>query len=128
MDLYSENILYHYKEPHNKGALENASVAVQDSNPLCGDELKIYLKIDDTGKIADVGFTGKGCAISQASMSMLTDELLGKNIGEAEKIDNQKIFQMVGVPLTASRVKCALLGLVAMKKALIIYKNAQEKN
>lgn len=127
MDLYSENILYHYKEPHHKGALEAATVSVQDANPLCGDELKIFLKID-SGKISDVGFTGKGCAISQASMSMLTDELVGLNVTDAEKIDNEKIFEMVGVPLTTARVKCALLGLVAMKKALIIYKNAKEKN
>jgi len=78
-DIYREIILDHYRNPRNKGKLENADVTVHDSNPLCGDEIDIHIKVDE-GVISDVKFEGKGCAISQASASMLTELVMGKNL------------------------------------------------
>lgn len=124
MDLYAENILDHYKNPHHKGKLINPTTAAEDSNPLCGDELKIELAIQDN-KVTQVAFNGKGCAISQASASMLTDELIGKTPEEIAAISNETIYEMLGVPLTPARVKCALLSLVVVKKALLFNKFSQ---
>lgn len=122
MDLYAENILDHYRNPHNKGKLENATVSFADSNPLCGDKIEIGVRINDKGIIEDIGFTGEGCAISQASTSMLTDEVIGKSVDAVNGITNEKIYELLGVPLTTNRVKCALLSLVALKKALALTK------
>ena len=122
MDLYAENILDHYKNPHNKGKLENASASFADSNPLCGDKIEIGIRVDENGVIEDVGFTGEGCAISQASASLLTDEILGKTVAEVKALPNEKVYELLGVPLTTNRVKCALLSLVALKKALALTK------
>lgn len=122
MDLYAENILDHYKNPHNKGKLENASASFADSNPLCGDKIEIGVRVNEKGVIEDVGFTGEGCAISQASASLLTDEILGKTVAEVKALPNEKVYELLGVPLTTNRVKCALLSLVALKKALALTK------
>lgn len=122
MDLYAENILDHYKNPHNKGKLENASASFADSNPLCGDKIEIGIRVNENGVIEDVGFTGEGCAISQASASLLTDEILGKTVAEVKALPNEKVYELLGVPLTTNRVKCALLSLVALKKALALTK------
>ena len=122
MDLYAENILDHYKNPHNKGKLENASASFADSNPLCGDKIVIGIRVNENGVIEDVGFTGEGCAISQASASLLTDEILGKTVAEVKALPNEKVYELLGVPLTTNRVKCALLSLVALKKALALTK------
>jgi len=121
MDLYAENILDHYRSPHNKGKLENATVSFADTNPLCGDKIEMSLRITN-GLIEDVGFEGVGCAISQASASMLTDEINGKTVDDANAITNEKVYEMLGVPLTTNRVKCALLSLVTLKKALALTK------
>ena len=121
MDLYGEIILDHYRNPHHCGKLEQPSCSARDSNPLCGDMLEFELRLDREGHIADVGFTAKGCAISQASASMLTDELLGKTLEEVKNITNEDMFRMLGVPLTSARVKCALLSLVTVKKALTLH-------
>lgn len=121
MDLYSENILHHYKNPQNKGRIKSATISAEDVNPLCGDKIRIDLKIVDD-KIAEISFDGEGCAISQASASMLTEEVVGKSLREGIEIGNQQIYDMLGVPLTSARVKCALLALVVLKKALTLYK------
>lgn len=122
MDLYAENILDHYRNPHNKGKLENATVSFADSNPLCGDKIEMSVRISDVGVVEDIGFMGEGCAISQASASMLTDEVVGKSVDEVNAMTNEKIYEMLGVPLTTNRVKCALLSLVTLKKALALTK------
>ncbi len=122
MDLYGEIILDHYQNPHHHGRLERATLSGRDSNPLCGDQIQLDLQTDQEGIIIDVGFTGQGCAISQASASMLTDELLGKNLFEAIQISNEDIYRMLGVPLTSARVKCALLSLITLKKTITIDK------
>ena len=113
-DLYKEVILDHYQHPHNHGTLPDATNSFEDSNPLCGDRIRMELKIQD-GVVADVKFTGKGCAISQASASMLTDEIKGKTLDEIKNIDKQTVLDMLGIPLGPSRVKCALLPLKVMK-------------
>lgn len=128
MELYAEIILDHYQNPHHFGTLSNATFSAEDANPLCGDKLKMDFVIDENGKISDVAFSGEGCAISRASASMLTDELIGKSLEEAGKITSENIFEMIQVPLTPARVKCALLGLAVLKKALLEFKISNSKN
>ena len=117
MDLYAEIILDHYRNPHHYGKLEKSTFSAKDSNPLCGDSIQMDLLVDTDGSIKDVGFVGKGCAISQASASMLTDELINKSLPEAVQMTNEDMYNLVGVPLTPARVKCALLSLYVLKKA-----------
>jgi len=117
-EMYQEQILDHYKHPRNRGEMPDADLQARDYNPLCGDDLTIYLKTDEKGTITDVKFTGQGCAISQSSASMLTMMLKGKNISEAKGIDPDRIVKMLGIPLSAVRLKCALLSLQVLKKAL----------
>ncbi len=115
--LYKEHILDHYKNPRNFGLLKSFDKEFSDSNPICGDEVKVQVKLNGN-KISLIGFTGKGCAISQASTSMLTEIVVGKTIEDVKKMTNDDILKLIAVPVTASRVKCALLGFVALKKAL----------
>jgi len=115
--LYKEHILDHYKNPRNFGLLKEFDKEFSDSNPLCGDEIKIQVKLSGN-KIGAIGFTGRGCAISQASTSMLTEMVVGKTIEDVKKMTNDDVIKLLGVQVTASRIKCALLGWVALKKAL----------
>ncbi|MDQ3239202.1 MAG: iron-sulfur cluster assembly scaffold protein [bacterium] len=117
MNLYQDEILDHYKNPHNKKRLESPSKSCELSNPLCGDRLGLEVVIRD-GVIVEVGYWGDGCAISQASMSMLTQELVGLKINESQKIDEKYILELIGVPISASRQKCALLSLSIFKKLI----------
>src|SRR5919202_6916014 len=107
-NIYRELILDHSQHPHNHGTLEHPDISYKDTNPLCGDEIRIDMKVDD-GIVSDVKFTGKGCAISQASASMLTDEIKGKSLDEIKKLDKQTIYDLLGIALGPSRVKCAML-------------------
>ncbi len=113
-DLYRELILDHYQHPHNHGEIPDADIMYEDSNPLCGDRIRIYIKTKDN-IVTDVKFNGKGCAVSQASASMLTDELMGKSLDEIKKLDKQFILDMLGIPLGPTRIKCALLPLKVIK-------------
>ena len=113
-DLYKENILDHYQHPHNHGTIPDADVTYEDSNPLCGDKIRMDMKIQN-GVVVDVKFTGKGCAISQASASMLTDEIMGKPLTEIQHIDKQVVLDLLGIPLGPTRIKCALLPLKVIK-------------
>jgi nitrogen fixation NifU-like protein len=115
-DLYRENILQHYKSPHHWGEMADADLEADDLNPLCGDELKVQLKVAD-GKIEDIRFSGHGCAISQASASILTEEIKGKTLDEVKSIDRQHVLENLGIPISPARVKCALLGLKTLKGA-----------
>ncbi len=112
--LYRELILDHYQNPHNHGTIENPDISFEDSNPLCGDKIRIDIKVRD-GIVEDIKFTGKGCAISQASASMLTDEIKGKPLEEIKHLDKQAVFDLIGIPLSPTRVKCALLPLKVVK-------------
>jgi nitrogen fixation NifU-like protein len=113
-DMYREQILDHSKHPRNHGTLEDATNTFEDLNPLCGDKVRMDLKIED-GIVTDVGFTGRGCAISQATASMLTEQIKGKSLDEIKHIDKQVVLDMLGIPLGPSRIKCALLPLKVMK-------------
>ena len=117
MDLYQENILEHYKEPHNKGEIKDAKLRQSGANLMCGDHLVLYINHDDT-KITEVKFEGKGCAISQAAASMLTDELMDMPLVEAKKITKEDVLDMLGIEIGPTRLKCALLGLDTLKAAL----------
>lgn len=113
-DLYRELILDHYQHPHNHGSIPDPDITFEDSNPLCGDRIRIDLRIRN-GIIEDVKFNGKGCAISQASASMLTDEIKGKSLEEVRRIDKQAVLDMLGIQLGPTRIKCALLPLKVLK-------------
>ena len=117
MDLYAENILDHYRHPRGKQLLASPTVTHEEVNISCGDALKVFLTIKNDC-IAEVGWDGSGCAISQAAMSMLSEEIVGKSLVEVEAIKKENIFAMLGVPIGARRLKCALLGLQAVKNAL----------
>ena len=123
MDLYSEIILDYYKHTKNKGDIENPSCTATEHNPLCGDKIKIDLLIEDN-KVIKAMYNGEGCAISQASTSMLTEQLIGKSLEEVKEISNEDIYKMLGVEISPGRVKCALLGVVAARNSLKLLNNA----
>ncbi len=116
-EIYRENILDHYKHPHNFGAIKECTAHHRELNPLCGDELEVFLVIRE-GVVYDVMFTGKGCAISQASMSMLTDKIKQMSIFDVKKMTKDDAIEMLGIPVGVARMKCALLGLKTVQKCL----------
>lgn len=122
MDLFSETILDHYKHPNNKGALKNPSISINEINPLCGDKLQMDLSIDSKGKIKEIGILPQGCAISTASASLLSEKLKGKSLKEIEKLTEKDIFKMLGIEINPGRIKCAMLPLITIKKALLLKK------
>jgi nitrogen fixation NifU-like protein len=117
-NMYQENILDHYRNPRNFGELKPSDLEARDNNPLCGDELTLYIRFGPDQRVADVRFQGKGCAISQASASMLTVLLKGKNLEELQAIDQERIMKLLGIPISPVRMKCALLSLHVLKLAL----------
>ena len=125
--MYQENILDHYKNPRNFGKIENASVHHHEYNPLCGDEIEMFLVLDENRKVVDVKFNGHGCAISQASASMLTEQIKGKNIDELKKMTKENILEMLGIPISPVRLKCALLSLDTLKNSILIFEKYVEK-
>ena len=115
--VYRENILDHYKHPRNKKTLDHPSVKHRELNPFCGDDITIYLHIKDN-LITKATFTGHGCAISQASISLLTEKLVSMTIEEAQKLREEDIYELLGIEIEYTRRKCALLSLKALQKGL----------
>ena len=116
-ELYRENILDHYKNPRRHGVIEGAEAQAEGMNPLCGDEVTIYVALDGE-TIEDVSFRGRGCAISQAATSMLMEMVKGRSASEVAGMSREELLDEVGIPLTPVRLKCALLGLGVLKVAL----------
>jgi nitrogen fixation protein NifU and related proteins len=122
-NLYQENILDHYENPYHRGTMEHPTLEYRDLNPLCGDEVCIQARLDETGCLAEACFEGKGCVISLAAASMLIEEIEGKPLAEVKKLDRQAMLDLLGIPLTAMRVKCAMLALRTLEKAIQLYES-----
>jgi len=122
-DLYHrQNILQHYKNPHNYGVLDDSSVSATATNSSCGDEVTVSLQIKDN-IVREAKFQGAGCVISTATTSILTDYLKGKTIAEIQKIDRNKLMELLGIEVSPSRLKCLLIGLEATHKAILAVKS-----
>jgi nitrogen fixation NifU-like protein len=120
-NIYREIILDYYRNPRNFGYIENPDITSRDSNPLCGDELEIFINMKDN-KVNDVKFAGKGCAISQASASILTEMIMGKDLDYLKKVSKEDILESLGlVDLGPARLKCALLSLKVLKSGIYSY-------
>ncbi|MBI2136440.1 iron-sulfur cluster assembly scaffold protein [Candidatus Woesearchaeota archaeon] len=132
-DMYRENIMDHFKNPRNHGIIKNPDIGFADNNPLCGDEIGITVKLktekikDKNGneeikeEIAEIKFNGKGCAISQASTSMLTEQVMGMKLKDVKKMKNNDVIKNLGIPLQPIRVKCALLGFKVLEAGIFLY-------
>ena len=117
--MYREVILDHYKNPRGHGILDPADAQAEGQNPLCGDEVSIYVAFGEDGETIDeVKFSGRGCAISQAATSMLTEMVQGRAASEVALLDKDELLEEIGIPLTPVRLKCAMLGLTTLKIAL----------
>ena len=116
-ELYRDQILEHYKRPHNFGRLDEFDLEFEDSNPFCGDEQHVFIRLDDDDLVAEVSFEGQGCAISTAATSLLTDELAGKSRKELLALPKDFVLDLLGIEISATRLKCALLGLKVVKGA-----------
>jgi nitrogen fixation protein NifU and related proteins len=116
-ELYREQILEHYKRPHNFGRLDEPDLEFEDTNPLCGDEQHVTIRLDEENRVAEVAFDGQGCAISTAATSLLTDELVGKSRQELLQLPKEVVLDLLGIEISATRMKCAMLGLKVVKSA-----------
>ena len=124
-DIYRELILDYYRNPRNFGKLEKFDIAARDTNPLCGDEIEMQIRVGEGQKIEEIKFVGKGCAISQASASMLTELAKGKQLEWVKQVSKEDVFKLLGNPdLGPSRVKCALLGMKVLKTGVYGYLGA----
>src|SRR3989338_7180609 len=119
-EMYAEIILDYYRNPRNFGKVKSPDSEARDSNTACGDAISFSIKVKD-GKIADIKFEGKGCAISVASTSMLTEFVIGKTVKEAAEMKKEEILQMLEIPISPMRLKCALLGFKVFKLAIYSY-------
>lgn len=125
--MYRENIIDHYQNPRNNGSIENPDIHLRELNPLCGDEVEIFIKLNSKSA-KEISFKGKGCAISQAAASMLTEEAKGKTLDELKKTTNGDMIKMLAIPISPVRLKCALLALKTMEKAIYLYEGKNAGN
>ena len=117
-DLYREIIIERYKTPLFKGVLDPNDISYEDENPLCGDEIRIDLRVDENNTITEAAYSGHGCAISQASADLLIESIIGKNLDQVKKLTKQDILDLLGIELGAVRLKCALLSLKVLKAGI----------
>lgn len=128
-DMYRELILEHYKNPEYRGELDPCDHCYEDENPLCGDELKIMLRVDNKGTITDARFEGHGCAISQASADLVLEDIIGKNVEDVKKMTKEDVLDLLGLEtLGPARMKCALLSLKVLKASLYDVDEEEKKN
>jgi nitrogen fixation protein NifU and related proteins len=118
-DFYRDYILDHYRHPRNFGHLEQVDAQAEDLNPLCGDQIRMELQVDNQGIVSDLRFSGKGCAISQASASMLTEAVKGMKLEDIAKLSKDVVLENVGIGISPTRMKCAMLGLRVLRSAAI---------
>jgi nitrogen fixation NifU-like protein len=116
-DLYRDYILEHYRRPHNFGVLEKPSASIEGNNPLCGDRITLQIHVSD-GVVDQVAFTGRGCAISQASASLLTDEIRGKPVADVVAFRADDLLDLLGIEISPARLKCAMLSHDTLQKAV----------
>jgi nitrogen fixation NifU-like protein len=126
-DLYREQIVDRYKNPRMKGTLEPHDYSYEDDNPLCGDQIRIDLRVDESGTIMEAAFAGHGCAISQASADLLVESVVGKSLEEVRSISKQDILEMLGIDLGPVRLKCALLSLKVLKAGVYGLEELEEE-
>lgn len=117
-DLYRELIIERYKNPQYRGELEPHDITFEDENPLCGDHIRIDLRVDENGCVTEAGFSGHGCAISQASADLLLESIIGKSIDEVKALSKEDVLELVGIELGPVRLKCALLSLKVLKSGV----------
>ena len=115
--LYREIILDHYRNPRNRGTLDPADYSYEDSNPLCGDEVRIDVRVAD-GLVSDIKFSGRGCAVSQAATSILTEMVQGRPLDDVKALTKDDLLEELGIPVSPARLKCALLGLKVLKAGI----------
>jgi len=125
--IYREIILDHYQNPRNRGTLDQADFTYEDTNPLCGDEVRIDVRVTDD-QISDVKFSGRGCAVSQASASILTEMVEGKTLAEVKTITKEDLLDEIGIPVSPARMSCALLGLKVLKAGIYGVDRADEED
>jgi len=120
-NLYREHILAHYRHPRNWGTLEDADLSCEQDNPVCGDVVRLDIRLAD-GRVSDARFSGRGCVISMASASMLTEEILGKTVEKLKALQDEDVFSMLGITLGPVRAKCGLLPLRVLQSGLALEK------
>lgn len=126
--MYMENILEHYKNPQNKGNVSNPDIQNREKNPACGDEIEITAAVNEKKEMQDIKFDGHGCAISQAAISMLTEELKGKPIGEVLKMKKEDVLVLLGIDIAPMRIKCAMLGLRVLQRGILKFEGKDSQS
>jgi nitrogen fixation NifU-like protein len=121
LDMYQERIMEHYENPYHRGTLEAPTLECHNHNPLCGDEVRIQARVDDQGRVSEAYFEGEGCVISLAAASLLMEAVEGKSLAAVKGMSRQEMLDLLGIRLTTMRVKCAMLPLRTLEKAIYLY-------